>query len=68
MSSFLFGMGSADGEAAMRSLVDAMSEVGLDELRLRLPEGVGLVASMHPDVRSEIVLLRLPDALDRQTP
>jgi hypothetical protein len=54
-----FGMETRDGNEAVSILVDRLRDLHLDDLVCALRDGVGLIASFHPEVRS----LRVGEAI-----
>ena len=53
MASPAYGMYSADADAAVHVLVKRVRGLPLDELAVQLAEGLELIASMHPEVRTD---------------
>lgn len=62
-SGFRFGMGSDAGEQALATVVGRLRGADLATLADELPGAVALIASLHPEVRSELVGHTLADAL-----
>ena len=58
-----FGMGSDDGEQAVATAVSRLRGADLLTLARELPGAVALIASLHPEVRSELVRQTIADAL-----
>ncbi|HZB76707.1 MAG TPA: hypothetical protein VE526_10820 [Solirubrobacteraceae bacterium] len=58
-----FGMGSDDGEQAVATAVSRLHGADLLTLARELPGAVALIASLHPEVRSELVRQTIADAL-----
>jgi hypothetical protein len=53
MASPAYGMYSADADAAVHVLVERVRGLPLDELAVELASGLELIASMHPEVRTD---------------
>ena len=60
---FRFGMANGDGEHAVAVAVERLRGASLARIAVELPGAVALIASMHPEVRSELVAHTIADAL-----
>jgi len=60
---FRFGMASEAGEDALAIAVGRLRGADVATLADRLPGAVALIASLHPEVRSELVGHTIADAL-----
>jgi hypothetical protein len=64
MRSRAYGMYTPDADAAVHTLVERVRGLPLDELAVQLQEGLELIASMHPEVRTDpLVREVIADAL-----
>jgi hypothetical protein len=63
---FRFGMGSDAGEQALATAVGRLRGADIATLARELPGAVALIASLHPEVRSELVGHTIADALGLQ--
>jgi hypothetical protein len=64
MATPAYGMYSPDADAAVHILVERIRGLPLDELAVQLAEGLDLIASMHPEVRSDALVAEvIADAL-----
>jgi hypothetical protein len=59
-----FGMGSDAGEAALAIVVRRLRGADLATVAGELPGAIALIASVYPEVRSELVAQTIADALD----
>jgi hypothetical protein len=62
-TTFRYGMGSEAGEHAVRALVLRWRGSDIATLTDALPGALALIASMHPEVRGELVRHTVADAL-----
>jgi hypothetical protein len=60
---FRFGMASEAGEEAVAIVVARLRGADIATLASELPGAVSLIASLHPEVRSDLVAHTLADAL-----
>jgi hypothetical protein len=60
---FRFGMASEAGEQALAVAVRRLRGADVATLAEQLPGAVALIASLHPEVRSELVGHTIADAL-----
>jgi hypothetical protein len=60
---FRFGMGSDAGERALAVAVGRLRGADVATLADQLPGAVALIASLHPEVRSDLVGHTIADAL-----
>jgi hypothetical protein len=60
---FRFGMASDSGEQALAVVLGRLRGADLATLAHELPGAVALIASLHPEVRSELVGHTIADAL-----
>jgi hypothetical protein len=60
---FRFGMASEPGEQAVAIVVGRLRGADVATLAEHLPGAVALIASLHPEVRSELVAHTIADAL-----
>lgn len=60
---FRFGMASDAGEQALAVVVARLRGADLATVAAELPGAVALIASRHPEVRSDLVSHTLADAL-----
>jgi hypothetical protein len=59
-----FGMGSDAGEEALAIVVHRLRGADLATVAGELPAAIALIASVHPEVRSELVAETIADALE----
>ena len=59
-----FGMGSGAGEDALAIVVHRLRGADLATVAGELPGAIALIASVYPEVRSELVAQTIADALD----
>ena len=58
-----FGMGSDAGEQAVATVIARLRGADLLTIARELPGAVALIASLHPEVRSELVRHTIADGL-----
>ena len=64
MATPAYGMYSSDANAAVHVLVERVRDLPLDELAAELQAGLELIASLHPEVRTDpLVREVIADAL-----
>jgi hypothetical protein len=59
-----FGMGSDGGEEALAIVVHRLRGADLATVAGELPTAIALIASVYPEVRSELVAETIADALE----